>query len=97
MARLDEQLVQVSVPGTSPGASATTPAICPSAPVAITHHRQRMLAELVPSRVKITGAVVDTFEGKPNAPYQANRYALATCQRIFFTSSGIFQRKVRIY
>jgi hypothetical protein len=35
MARFDEQLVQVQHTRASPGASATTPAICPSTPVAI--------------------------------------------------------------
>jgi hypothetical protein len=37
---------------------------------------------------KIVGSTADPFEAKPEAPYQANRYALATCQRIFFTAVG---------
>jgi hypothetical protein len=37
---------------------------------------------------KIAGATRDPFSVKPDAPYQANRYAIATCQRIFFTLIG---------
>jgi hypothetical protein len=37
---------------------------------------------------KVTGRTRDPFLVKPDAPYQANRYALATCQRIFFTVIG---------
>jgi hypothetical protein len=37
---------------------------------------------------KIAGVTRDPFSSKPDAPYQANRYAVATCQRIFFTVIG---------
>ncbi|NTF35025.1 HD domain-containing protein [Rhizobium skierniewicense] len=31
------------------------------------------------------GGPSDPFSGKPDAPYQANRYGIAMCQRVFFT------------
>lgn len=37
---------------------------------------------------KISGQVADPFEAKPDAPYQANRYAVAKCMRVFFTLVG---------
>src|SRR5262249_20681456 len=41
---------------------------------------------------KVAGKVSNPFEAKPDAPYQANRYAIATCQRIFFTVVGYIPR-----
>jgi HD superfamily phosphohydrolase len=35
---------------------------------------------------KVAGVESDPFDAKPDAPYQANRYAIAKCQRIFFTA-----------
>jgi hypothetical protein len=34
---------------------------------------------------KVSGVEPDPFDAKPDAPYQANRYAIAKCQRLFFT------------
>ena len=42
---------------------------------------------------KILGSTADPFEAKPEAPYQANRYALATCQRVFFTVVGYIPKE----
>lgn len=37
---------------------------------------------------KIAKDVADPFEVKPHAPYQANRYAVAKCSRVFLTVIG---------
>jgi HD superfamily phosphohydrolase len=37
---------------------------------------------------KIAGPTNDPFTAKPEAPYQADRYAVAKCMRVFFTMVG---------
>ncbi len=41
---------------------------------------------------KISGPTSDPFEAKPDAPYQANRYGIAKCMRVFFTMVGYVPR-----